>query len=656
MLLQVSNISKSFNDDKILDKVSFFLDKGEKAAIVGINGAGKSTLLKIITSGLEADEGEAIFRKDVSFGYLAQQQSDLSDSSNTVFDEVMSVMDEVNALYERMRILEKQMREAEGSQLDSMMNEYDRLHHEYEKENGYAVNSMVTGVLKGLGFSEADFGKEIRTLSGGEKTRVALSRLLLKKPDLIILDEPTNHLDIQAVTWLENYIRNYPGAVLIVAHDRYFLDRTVNKIIELRNGTGSVYKGNYTAYAEKSAARRIEEINLYNKQQKEISHQNAVIEKLRSFNREKSIKRAESREKLLEKMEIISKPVELNDAMKIKIEPSIESGRDVLTVTDLKKSFGDRVLFEDLCLNLQRGSRVAITGPNGTGKTTILKIINDMVTADRGSITLGAKVHIGYYDQEQQLLTDDKTLFEEIQDDYPDLDNTRVRNTLAAFLFTGDDVFKQVKDLSGGERGRLSLAKLMLSNANFLILDEPTNHLDIVSREILENALNNYSGTVLYVSHDRYFINKTCTCVKELYEGRLLSCDGDYDYFLEKRDDLIRALGEQTAASDTSNASASIALQSSRTSSDESSAASGAALDYEAQKALKNAVRKRENQIKKCEEEIEKTESDIALIREQMSDPSLASDFVKLNELSSSLSSLETRLEELMDQWTELSE
>ena len=642
MLLQCSNISKSFNDNKVLDKVTFFIDKGEKAAIVGINGAGKSTLLKIITDNLEADSGEAVFSKDVSVGYLAQQQTELAASDRSVFDEVMAVMDAVNALYDRMHHLEKQMKEVTGDELDSLMNEYDRLRHEYEKENGYAVNSMVTGVLKGLGFDEEEFEKPIHTLSGGEKTRVALSRLLLKKPDLIILDEPTNHLDIQAVTWLENYIRNYQGAVLIVAHDRYFLDRTVNKIIELRNGIASVYSGNYTAYAAKSAARRIEEINLYNKQQKEISHQNAVIEKLRSFNREKSIKRAESREKLLEKMEIISKPVELNDAMKIKIEPSIESGKDVLEITGLKKSFGDRVLFDELSLNLQRGSRVAITGPNGTGKTTILKIINDMISADCGQINLGAKVHIGYYDQEQQLLTDDKTLFEEIQDDFPDLNNTKVRNTLAAFLFTGDDVFKQVKDLSGGERGRLSLAKLMLSNANFLILDEPTNHLDIVSREILENALNNYSGTVLYVSHDRYFINKTCTCVKELYNGHLLSCEGNYDYFMEKRDDLIRALD---AGPDSDIAA------SENTKSDSSTA-----LDYEAQKAQKNAIRKRENQIKKCEEEIEKTEGDIALIKEQMSDPSLASDFLKLNELTSSLTSLESHLEELMEEWEKLSE
>lgn len=389
--------------------------------------------------------------------------------------------------------------------------------------------------LKGLGFAEEDFTLNVNTLSGGQKTRVALGRLLLSKPDIILLDEPTNHLDMESISWLENYLLNYSGAVLIVAHDRYFLDKIVSKIIELDNGNATVFSGNYTDYASKKAILRNMQLKEYLNQQREIKHQEEVITKLKQFNREKSIKRAESREKMLNKMEFVDKPEILNDKMDIKLEPNVISGNDVLTVDNLTKGFDGTVLFDNICFQIKRGERVALIGSNGTGKTTILKLINGIIPADSGSIYLGAKVNIGYYDQEHHVLDPDKTIFDEIRDAYPDLNNTQIRNTLAAFLFTNEDVFKYIKDLSGGERGRVSLAKLMLSNANFLILDEPTNHLDITSKEILENALNSYTGTVLFVSHDRYFINSTATRIIELANKTVVNYIGNYDYYLEKR-------------------------------------------------------------------------------------------------------------------------
>ena len=638
MLLQCININKSFSDKPILKNVSFNLEEKEKAAIVGINGAGKSTLLKLITGELDSDGGEIVTRSGATIGYLSQLEA--VTGSNTIYREVMSARDEINVLWDRIRELEDAMKHLSGTELEQTMERYDRMRFEFEEKNGYALVSEVTGVLRGLGFTDQEFEKKVSSLSGGEKTRVALSKLLLKKPDLIILDEPTNHLDMDSITWLEGYIREYPGAVLVVAHDRYFLDRTVTKIIELENSLCSVFKGNYSQYAEKKDARFKEALRLYIKQQAEIAHQEAVIKKLKSFNREKSIKRAESREKMLDKIERVEKPVTPADSMRISITPRIESGRDVLRVENLSKSYGERTLFSDLDMNIQRGERVAIIGKNGTGKTTILKIINEMLDADTGLVTLGTKVHIGYYDQEQQVLSPEKTLFSELQDAYPDLDNTTVRNTLAAFLFTGDDVFKLVKDLSGGERGRLSLAKLMLSEANFLILDEPTNHLDMVSKEILENAVNSYTGTVLYVSHDRYFINKTATRIRELTDGKLTNCEGDYDYYLEKRDDLLRAIGVTTAEEKKA----------------ENSGPGEAALDYAAQKAEKARLKKKENDVKKCEEKIAETEEAISLLKEQMADPSISTNAARLTELSTQLTEAEDELASLMELWEQLFE
>lgn len=633
MILSCSNIWKSFDDTAILKQVSFHIEDNEKAAIVGINGAGKSTLLKIIMGELPADEGQVTVARDKTVGYLAQHQD--VNSHNTVYDELLSVKGDIILLEQHMRELENQMASASGDKLEGMMENYSSLNQRFESANGYACKSEVTGILKGLGFCEEDFRKPIRTLSGGQKTRVALGRLLLTKPDLILLDEPTNHLDLESIKWLENFLSNYNGAVLIVAHDRYFLDRIAGKIIELNNGNCTVFSGNYTAYAAKKALLRKAQMNEYLKQQQEIKHQEAVITKLKQFNREKSIRRAESREKQLSKMEVLEKPVELNASMNLVLEPEILSGNDVLEVTCLSKGFTQIPLFENISFEIKRGERIALMGANGTGKTTLLKIINGLLPPDSGTVRLGANVTVGYYDQEQQVLDDSKTLFEEIQDTYPEMNNTRVRNTLAAFLFTGDDVFKRISELSGGEKGRVSLAKLMLSNANLLILDEPTNHLDMISKEILENALNSYTGTVLYVSHDRYFINATATRILELKAHKITNFMGNYDYYLEKYD----ILGAKEEPSDGGN-----------TSSGEGRAG------WKASREEQAAIRKRQNELKNVEASIEELENEVNEINELISRPEVASDANRLIALHSRQVECENLLSDLYQKWENLAE
>ena len=580
MILSCNNISKSFGTDVIIKSCSFNIEDHEKAAIVGINGAGKSTLLKIITGIEPADTGLVTLAKDKTLGYLSQQQN--LNSDNTIYDELLSVKQYILDMEAQLRSIENQMKSADDTALETLMKKYSDLNHEFELNNGYAYKSEITGVLKGLGFAEEDFTLNVNTLSGGQKTRVALGRLLLSKPDIILLDEPTNHLDMESISWLENYLLNYSGAVLIVAHDRYFLDKIVSKIIELDNGNATVFSGNYTDYASKKAILRNMQLKEYLNQQREIKHQEEVITKLKQFNREKSIKRAESREKMLNKMEFVDKPEILNDKMDIKLEPNVISGNDVLTVDNLTKGFDGTVLFDNICFQIKRGERVALIGNNGTGKTTILKLINGIIPADSGSIYLGAKVNIGYYDQEHHVLDPDKTIFDEIRDAYPDLNNTQIRNTLAAFLFTNEDVFKYIKDLSGGERGRVSLAKLMLSNANFLILDEPTNHLDITSKEILENALNSYTGTVLFVSHDRYFINSTATRIIELANKTVVNYIGNYDYYLEKKD----ILGAKPITNNISKSSSSAISK----------------LNWQEEKVKQAQQKKIKNEIKRTEE------------------------------------------------------
>ena len=548
MILSCQSICKSFGEKVILQDASFHIEEREKAALIGNNGAGKTTLLRIIMEEISADSGQVVIAKDKKIGYLAQYQD--IHGHHTIYEELMTTKQYILDMEDKIRSLEQEMKYVAGDKLESLMNSYTRLTHQFELENGYAYKSEIVGVLKGLGFEEEDYGKQIENLSGGQKTRVALGKLLISKPDILLLDEPTNHLDMESIAWLETYLLNYPGAVFIVSHDRYFLDKVVTKIVEIEAAQMRMYEGNYSAYALKKAQLRDAQYKAYLNQQREIKHQEAVITKLRSFNREKSIKRAESRVKMLDKIQRIEKPIEIDNQMRISLEPRFISGNDVLTVEGLSKAFPGQTLFTDINFEIKRGERVALIGNNGTGKTTILKILNGIVDADAGRFALGSKVQIGYYDQEHHVLHMEKTIFQEISDTYPTLTETEIRNMLAAFLFTGDDVFKLISSLSGGERGRVSLAKLMLSEANFLILDEPTNHLDILSKEILEQALNRYTGTVLYVSHDRYFINQTATRIMDLTNQAIVNYIGDYDYYLEKKDEMTRiyAPAQETAA------------------------------------------------------------------------------------------------------------
>lgn len=621
-------------EDTVLSHVSFHIEDYEKAAIVGINGAGKTTLLRIIVGELAPDSGQVILSKGKTIGYLAQNAG--LQSENSIYDELLSVKSNLVALEQQIRETELAMKDAGEAALSSLMEKYSLLTHKYESGGGYTYKSELIGVLKGLGFGEEEFSKSIATLSGGQKTRVALGKLLLLSPDLIILDEPTNHLDMQSIAWLETYLLNYKGAVLIVSHDRFFLDRIAGKIIELDQSQATVFSGNYSDYAKKKEQLRLAAWNAYLNQQREIRHQEEVIEKLRSFNREKSIKRAESREKMLDKIEVLDKPTEVRADMHLSLTPRIKSGNDVLVVEELSKAFDSQALFTDVSFAVKRGEHVAIIGDNGTGKTTLLKILNGLLPADSGVFRLGTNVEIGYYDQEHHVLHSEKTLFEEISDDYPYLTNTEIRNVLAAFLFTGDDVFKRVCDLSGGEKGRVSLAKLMLSNANFLILDEPTNHLDIMSKEILEDALNRYEGTVLYVSHDRYFINKTASRILELTGRTFVNYIGNYDYYLEKKDILSVSLpaAQQTASAADSESKA----------------------DWKQQKEEQARIRKRENDLKKCEERIEKLETRKQELEAEMAKPDVATDVVRLQEISKEQDAIGAELSGLYEVWEALAE
>lgn len=643
MILSCQNISKAFVENQVLKNVSFHIEDHEKAAIVGINGAGKTTLLRIIVGEMTPDDGQVVLAKDKTLGYLAQNST--VDTSHTIYEELLSVKADLLRLEEKIRECENNMKHADGDALEDLMKQYTSLTHAFETGGGYLYRSELVGVLKGLGFTEDEFSKPVATLSGGQKTRVALGRLLLQNPDLIILDEPTNHLDMNSIAWLETYLLNYKGAVLIVSHDRYFLDRIAGKVIEIDQSKATTFMGNYSDYAVKKEQLRVAAWNAYMNQQREIKHQEEVIEKLKSFNREKSIKRAESREKMLDKIEVIEKPSEVRTDMKLTLTPRILSGNDVLTVEHLAKSFDSHKLFSDVNFEIKRGEHVAIIGDNGSGKTTLLKILNGLVPADQGTFRLGSNVEIGYYDQEHHVLHSEKTLFEEISDDYPYLNNTQIRNVLAAFLFTGEDVFKRISDLSGGERGRVSLAKLVLSNANFLILDEPTNHLDIMSKEILEDALNGYEGTILYVSHDRYFINRTAHRILDLTEGQFVSYVGNYDYYLEKHDTVMAAIEASAPQSaDADNTAAAKATE------------SEVKLDWKAQKEEQARLRKKENDLKKCEEKIAELEARISEIDTEMSDPAIGTQVAKLQELTKEQTACQEQLEKLYEQWEELAE
>ena len=636
MILSCQSICKSFGEKVILQDASFHIEEREKAALIGNNGAGKTTLLRIIMQEISADSGNVVVAKDKKIGYLAQYQD--IHGHHTIYEELMTTKQYILDMEEKIRTLEQEMKYVAGEKLESLMNSYTRLTHQFELENGYAYKSEIVGVLKGLGFEEEDYSKQIENLSGGQKTRVALGKLLISKPDILLLDEPTNHLDMESIAWLETYLLNYPGAVFIVSHDRYFLDKVVTKIVEIEAGQMRMYDGNYSAYALKKAMLRDAQYKAYLNQQREIKHQEAVITKLRSFNREKSIKRAESRVKMLDKIQRIDKPVEIDNQMRISLEPRFISGNDVLTVEGLSKAFPGQTLFTDISFEIKRGERVALIGNNGTGKTTILKILNGIVEADAGRFALGSKVQIGYYDQEHHVLHMEKTIFQEISDTYPTLTETEIRNMLAAFLFTGDDVFKLISSLSGGERGRVSLAKLMLSEANFLILDEPTNHLDIASKEILEEALNSYTGTVLYVSHDRYFINQTATRIMDLTNQAIVNYIGDYDYYLEKKDEMtqIYAPAQETAAQEIKEA------------------VSETKLTWQQQKEEQALKRKRENELKKVEARIEELETRDKEIDETMVLPDVCTNVAECTKLSREKAAIAEELEGLYERWEEL--
>lgn len=651
MILACHNIEKAFGDQVIVSNGSFHIEEREKAALVGVNGAGKTTVLKMIIGSEPLDSGEVILARGKTIGYLAQHQT--MQKGSTIYEEVKSAKADIFKMEQQLHSIEQELKNLSGDALNARLETYNRLQSDFEAKNGYACESEITGVLKGLGFTEEAFSKQTDTLSGGQKTRVSLGKLLLKNPDILLLDEPTNHLDLNSIAWLENYLMNYPGAVLIVSHDRYFLNRVVTKVIEIERGHIQMYMGNYKAYSEKKQMLRDARLKEYLNQQREIRHQQAVIERLRSFNREKSIRRAESREKMLSKMTPVEKPMEAASEMFFSLEPSCVSGNDVLSVENLSKQFDGQILFRDVSFEIKRGEHVAVIGDNGTGKTTLLKILNQVIPADSGSFTLGSKVNIGYYDQEHHVLHDDKTIFQEISDDYPALNNTEIRNTLAAFQFTGDDVFKEISSLSGGEKGRVSLAKLMLSEANFLILDEPTNHLDITSKEILEEALNNYSGTVLYVSHDRYFINQTASRILELVNQTFVNYIGNYDYYLEKREELTQAYASVPAGNTPAAPTASAASGVSPVPGS-ASAPSGSKLSWQEQKELQAKERKRKNDLKKTEEEISRLEERNTQIDHELTLEEVYSSSVRCQELAQEKSENEARLEELYERWAEL--
>ena len=635
MILNATNISKSFGSNEIIKDATFLVNEHEKVAIVGVNGAGKTTLLKILTGEESADSGSITLAKDAKLGYLRQINN--VDSALSIIDELYTVIEPILNMEKRMSQMQEDMKHLTGSELEELYSSYTALTHSYELMDGYAAKSRVVGILKGLGFEEADFDRKINTLSGGQKTRVFLAKLLLEEPDIILLDEPTNHLDLRSIEWLESYLLNYKGAVIIVSHDRYFLDKIVSKVIDIENGNVQMYLGNYTDFSNKKQMLLDAKMKEYLNQQQEIKHQEAVITKLKQFNREKSIKRAESRQKQLEKIERVEAPQTYSENMRLSLDISKESGKDVLIVHNLSKSFEHKKLFWDINFEIKRGERVAIIGDNGTGKTTLLKIINGLLNPDTGEVIYGSNVSVAYYDQEHQVLHMDKTLFDELSDTYPDMTNTQIRNILAAFLFTGEDVYKKIADLSGGERGRVSLVKLMLSKANFLLLDEPTNHLDIVSKDVLENALNNFPGTVCYVSHDRYFINKTATRILDLTENRLLNYIGNYDYYIEKRE----AVEEAANLTSTEQSEKPVDVSESKKE----------WIDNKTAQAQKKKVK---NALNKCEKEIFEIEDKLQSIDEEFANPENASNVGKLMELQKQKEALEKRLDKLMEDWEEL--
>lgn len=615
MLLQCSNISKSFGTTSILKDITFKIENNEKIAIVGVNGAGKSTLMRIISDQESFDGGDIYKAKGTTIGYLTQESN--LHLNETIYSEMIKVFEPIILMENRMRELESQM--SQTQQLDSIMKEYDELTHRFSELDGYSYQSRIKGVLKGLGFNEGDFNLTIQSLSGGQKTRVSLAKLLLLQPTLLLLDEPTNHLDTKAIMWLETYLKNYNHAVVIISHDRYFIDQVCTSILEVEHGKSKLFRGNYSFYVNTRSKDKEVEMKHYENQQRIIKKQEESIQLLRSYNREKSIKRAMSKEKQLEKMEKMDKPESDPETIRLRFHPQIQSGYNVLQFENLSYRYDQEWLFQHLSLDVKRGERIALIGPNGIGKTTLFKLILQQLSPSEGKITFGTHVETAYYDQEHTSLHPLKSIFNEIQDDYPKMNNTQVRSILASFQFKNDDVFKEVQMLSGGEKGRVVLAKLILTNANLLILDEPTNHLDIASKEILEEALLEFEGTVLFISHDRYFINKIATRIVEMTPKELINFPGSYDHYIEQISNQKAEIKKET--------------------------------DYFEHKAKQVIDRKKQNEIRKIEQTISELEKKIQELNDLLHLDEYVNNYVKYNELASQIEENEAQLLEMMDKW-----
>ena len=626
MILSCSHVQKAFLTKIVLKDCTFHIEAREKIALIGVNGAGKTTILKILTGEMEPDEGQIYRQRDLRIGYLPQS-SDYT-SSKRIEEVLLSVFEDLIRMEENMRRLEHEISRASTPEL---LEEYDRLQQTFTQRDGYQYRSRVRGVLKGLGFQEAEYSLPISQLSGGQRSRVALARLLLEQPDLLLLDEPTNHLDIAAIQWLEGFLASFPGACILISHDRYFLDKLCTRTIELERGVSSEYHGNYTFYVHEKELRARQALKEYNLQQAEIKRQQGIIADLRSRGMEKFIRRAQSREKILDKMEVLDKPTELNANMKLRLVPSTLSGEDVLSAEELSKQFDGNLLFEHVNFQIRRGDKIALLGSNGTGKTTLFKMIMGLVSPTSGYLRTGVKVYPGYYDQQQENLTPGHTVLEEIYDAFPQMTLGEVRNVLGAFLFRGDDVFKQIEALSGGEKARVSLCKIMLADNNFLLLDEPTNHLDIPSREILEDNLIGYEGTILFISHDRYFINRVADKIYELTQDGIRVYPGGYDYYLEHA-----AVQDQAEAAKTP--------------------ASAAEMDFYQQKKLQRERTRKRTRFSRVEKEIEEIEWKLHDIEEKMLDPEFYSSATEFARLEQDKESLDRQLEALMEEWAELSE
>lgn len=630
--LSCKNIRKSFGITQILKNISFNINEGEKVGLIGTNGAGKSTLFKIISSQMECDDGELYVEKNISIGYLSQHL-ELNSQSN-IFEELLNVFDNLLTMEDTIKKLEEEMKKPYGEQTTQVHNkiikEYTDLTEYYGLCGGYTYRAEINKVLNGLGFLKQDYTKKIEILSGGQKTRLALCKLLLKKPALLLLDEPTNHLDLDAIEWLEDYLKAYKGTITIISHDRYFLDAITNRTFEIVNGHINCYNGNYTKYISLKRKMYEDQQKAYQQQQSEIKRQEDIIEKYKSFNREKSIKAAESRQKALDKIERIDLPDRDKRPANIKFETQIESGNDVLHIERLSKKYGDNLLFENLDMDIKKHEKIALIGDNGIGKTTLFKILMDKTKCDEGFAHLGKNVFIGYYDQEQSDLNFEKSVLDEVWDDFPELTTTQIRTKLAAFLFTGDDVFKKISSLSGGEKCRVNLIKLMLSKANFLLLDEPTNHLDIMSREALEDSILAYDGTVLVISHDRYFLNKVVDKILELKQQGITQYLGNYSYFIEKKKNPSRFEDEEVTYHKTKT-------------------------QIQVERKHKKEILQQERDVKfnitKIEDDITNFENEIVTLQEQLCIESVYSNPVKSEKTTKQISDTQTKLDYLYEKW-----